>query len=114
MEHTNLDSLGSILKATRKSRKLTREKVAESVGISVRYLSALENEHKIPSLDLLYRLIRALGMSADAIFYPEIKSKSDELGQFMQMLSLCNQADLKIINATLTAILDNKSGSESA
>lgn len=58
MEHTNLDNLGSILKAAIKTRKLTREKVAESVGISVPYLSALENEHKIPSLDLLYRLVR--------------------------------------------------------
>ena len=112
MEHTNLDSFGSILKTARKTRELTREKVAESVGISVRYLSALENEHKIPSLDLLYRLIRALGMSADAIFYPEIESKSDELRQFMQMLSLCDQMDLKIIEATLTAILDNKAQSK--
>ena len=48
MEHTDLDNLGSILKAARKSRKLTREKVAKSVGISPRYLSGLENEHKKP------------------------------------------------------------------
>jgi transcriptional regulator with XRE-family HTH domain len=108
MEHTNLDNLGSILKAARKSRKLTREKVAESVGISVRYLSAIENEHKIPSLDLLYRLVRALGMSADTIFYPEIESESDELVQFKRMLYLCDQTGLKIIGATLTAILGNK------
>lgn len=114
MEHTNLDNLGSILKAARKSRKLTREKVAESVAISVRYLSALENEHKIPSLDLLYRLVRALGMSADTIFYPEIESKSAELAQFTRMLSLCDQMDLKIIEATLTAILDNKAQSKNA
>ncbi len=114
MEHTNLDNLGSILKAARKSRKLTREKIAESVGISVRYLSAIENEHKIPSLDLLYRLVRTLGMSADTIFYPEIENKSNELVQFTRMLSLCDQMDLKIIKATLTAILDNKAGSENA
>lgn len=108
MEHSNLDNLGSILKAARKTKKLTREKVAESVGISVRYLSALENEHKKPSLNLLYRLVRVLEMSADTIFYPEIKNKSDEIEQLMRMLSLCNQQDLKIINATLSAIVDNK------
>lgn len=108
MEHTNTDNLGSILKAARKSRKLTREKVAESVGISPRYLSSLENEHKKPSYNLLYRLVRALGMSADTIFYPEIENKSDEIAQLTRMLSLCNQQDLKIISATLTAILDNK------
>lgn len=114
MEHYNLDNLGSILKAARKSKKMTREKVAESVGISVRYLSALENEHKTPSLNLLFRLVRVLEMSADAIFYPEIESKSDELVQFTRMLSLCDQMDLKIIGATLTAILDNKVRSKNA
>lgn len=38
MEHIDFDNLGDILKAARKSRKLTRKKVAESVGISLRYL----------------------------------------------------------------------------
>jgi|WetSurMetagenome_2_1015567.scaffolds.fasta_scaffold1258747_1 transcriptional regulator with XRE-family HTH domain len=114
MEHTDLDNLGSILKAARKSRKLTREKVAESVGISPRYLSGLENEHKKPSLALLYRLVRTLGMSADTIFYPEIESKSDEIAQLTRMLSLCNQNDLKIISATMTAILDNKAKTKKA
>ena len=108
MEHTNVDSLGSILKAARKFRKLTREKVAESVGISPRYLSSLENEHKKPSYNLLYRLVRTLGMSADTIFYPEIENESDEIVQLTRRLSLCDQADLRIINATLTAILENK------
>ncbi|MBE6905091.1 MAG: helix-turn-helix transcriptional regulator [Ruminococcaceae bacterium] len=108
MEHTDLDNLGGNLKAARKSRKLTREKVAESVGISPRYLSALENEHKKPSLNLLYRLVRTLEMSADTIFYSEIESKSDELAQFTQRLSLCDEMDMNIMNATLTAILENK------
>lgn len=109
MEHTDADSLGDVLKAARKSRKLSREKVAESVGISPRYLSSLENEGKKPSYNLLYRLVRTLGMSADTIFYPEIENESDEITQFARRLSLCDQADLRIINATLTAILENKS-----
>ena len=108
MEHIDFDNLGDILKAARKFRKLTREKVAESVGISLRYLSALENEHKKPSFNHLYRLVRVLEMPAETIFYPEIKSKSDEMQQITRMLSLCDQIDLKIINATLAAILDNK------
>ena len=108
MEHTDANSLGKALKAARKARKLTREKVAESVGISPRHLSSLENEGKRPSFNLLYRLVRALGMSADTIFYPEIEDESDEITQLTRRLSLCDQADLRIINATLTAILENK------
>ena len=108
MEHTDLDNLGGTLKAARKSRKLTREKMAESVGISPRYLSAIENEHKNPSLSLLYRLVRTLGMSADVIFYPEIESKSDGLERFTQKLALCDEMDMNIMDATLAAIMENK------
>lgn len=108
MEHICVDNLGSILKAARKAKGLTREKLAESLGVSPRYLSSLENESKKPSYYLLYRLIRELRIPADTIFYPEIEGISDEIDQFMRKLSLCDQQDLKIINATLTAILDNK------
>jgi len=108
MEHIDVNTLGKILKDARKSKGLTREKVAESVGISPRYLSSLENENKKPSYILLFQLIRALGISADTIFYPEMDKTSGGIEQLTRMLSLCNQQDLKIISATLTAILDNK------
>ncbi|WP_277668610.1 helix-turn-helix domain-containing protein [Caproiciproducens galactitolivorans] len=108
MEHTNVHCLGNILKAARKSKGFTREIFAEMMGITPRYLSSLENENKKPSYDLLYRLIRKLGISADMVFYPESESTSGEIEQLTRMLSLCDQQDLNIVNATLTAILDNK------
>ena len=43
MMHNNLDSLGEILKAARKSNNLTREQLAERINISPRYLMSIEN-----------------------------------------------------------------------
>lgn len=108
MEHNNMDNLGGILKAARKLKGFTRENLAERMGITPRYLSSIENEDKKPSYDLLYRLIRELGISANMVFYPESEIAFNEIEQLTRMLSLCDQQDLNIVNATLTAILDNK------
>ncbi len=56
----------------------------------------------------LYRLVRELGIPADTIFYPEVENKSDRLAQFAQRLALCDEMDMNIMDATLTAILENK------
>lgn len=92
----------------RKAKGLSREKLAESLGVSPRYLSPLENENKKPSYHLLYRLVWELEIPADTIFYPEVENKSDQLTQFAQRLALCDEMDMNIVDAALTAILENK------
>ena len=62
-------NFGHILKEIRQKNGYTREQVAERAGISTRYLSAIENEQREPSYDVLYRLFHSLGISADTIFY---------------------------------------------
>lgn len=55
-EHTvnelNLDYMGAMLKAARLNARLTQDEVAERVGITTRYLMAIENEGKCPALDV--------------------------------------------------------------
>lgn len=107
MELKDFDRLGSILKAARKTKGLTREQLAEILKITPRYLMSIENENKKPSYDVLFRLIRELGISADTIFYPERESTSNEIEILTRRLYLCNEQSLKVISATITAILDN-------
>ncbi len=110
MERNNLHNLGAVLKTARKSRGLTREQVAESISITPRYLMSIENEGKKPSLDVLYRIVRELGIPTDTIFYPDSKSQvaNAEMEQLIRLLYLCNERDLKIATATIRALLDNK------
>ena len=110
MERNNLHNLGAVLKTARKSRGLTREQVAESISITPRYLMSIENEGKKPSLDVLYRIVRELGIPTDTIFYPDSKSQAanTEMEQLIRLLYLCNERDLKIAAATIRALLDNK------
>ena len=52
MNELNLDYMGAMLKAARLNARLTQDEVAERVGITTRYLMAIENEGKCPALDV--------------------------------------------------------------
>jgi len=63
---------------------------------------ALENEHKQPSFEVLCKLILALNIPADNIFYPENQYTENKKEQLMRLISRC---DLKIITATVKSML---------
>ncbi len=106
--HKKHDTLGHIVKAARKNNDLTREQLAEKLGITPRYLMSIENENKKPSFDLLYRLIRVLDISSDSIFYPEKQYADPITEQLVHKLRLCDERGLKIIQATLNTIIETK------
>jgi len=108
MELNDFNRLGSILKAARKAKGLTREQLAEIMSITPRYLMSIENENKKPSYDVLFRLVRELSISADTIFYPENQHVDTKVEQLTRLLYLCNERELKIATATIKALLDNK------
>ena len=53
------------LRARRKEKELTQEKLAEESGLSDRYIRSLEREAAQPSAAVLYRLSRALEVPMD-------------------------------------------------
>ena len=57
------------MRAERERLGYSREQIAERAHISPRYLAAIELGEKIPKADVMVRIIRAMGASADAIFY---------------------------------------------
>ena len=55
-------SFGSSLRRAREKREYTREQIAERAGISPRFVSAIENDRRKPSLDVLIRLVHSIGV----------------------------------------------------
>ena len=51
---------GSLLKKARQKRKLTQQALADKVGIRQETIARLETGKRQPSMDLLYRLAKAL------------------------------------------------------
>lgn len=100
-----LNQLGTLLKKARLKRKLTRDQLSEKVHISYRYLTAIENENKKPSYDVLFKLIRELGISADTIFYPESQTNETQRKLLLSLLNQCDTYELNVAIATVNALL---------
>ena len=103
--HMKPETLGNIIKYAREQSDLTVEDLADTVGITERYLYKIENEGKKPSYDVLYKLIRTLSISPDSIFYPEKPSKDSEIENLLRMLSACDERSLNVVKATAKALI---------
>lgn len=103
-----LDSLGQLLKQARLTARFTQDELAERIGVTGRYIMALENEKKTPSFEVLCKLIHTLNIPAERIFYPENEATEKEKEQLLRLLSLCNERDLAIIAATVKAMVESK------
>lgn len=99
---------GLAIKNARIDCGLTQEELAERVGISCRYLIAIENEGRIPKLPTVYRLIYAMHISADQIFYPEHPQADSERAKLIHMLEACADRDIHILLSTAKAMLQKQ------
>lgn len=106
--HKNNETLSSVIKSARINSNFTVEQLAERTGITERYLYRIENEHKKPSFEVLYKLVRELNISPDLIFYPEKPHKDSEIEDIIRMLYKCNNKSMAVIRATIKAALDTQ------
>ncbi|MEQ3316380.1 helix-turn-helix transcriptional regulator [Enterocloster clostridioformis] len=103
-----LNLFGQTIKDARIAAGMTQDALAEQVGVTPRYIMAIENENKYPRIQVLFRIIRILQISADTIFYPEIQRTEREKEQLMHMIQLCGEKEVKIATATVKALLDSR------
>ena len=97
-----------IIKAARDKSDLTVEELTDRVGITERYLYRIENEGKIPTFEVLKKIVRELAIDGNLIFYPEKQVKDSELEDLVRMLYGCDDHSLKIIRATVKAALESQ------
>ncbi|MDD3230309.1 MULTISPECIES: helix-turn-helix transcriptional regulator [Caproicibacterium] len=103
-----MNILGQIVKDARQSAGLTQDELAEQSGITTRYIMAIENENRQPSMKVLFKLIRALKISADTIFYPEIQHTDKKKEHLIHMIQLCDERETNVATATIRALLDSR------
>jgi transcriptional regulator with XRE-family HTH domain len=103
-----MNMFGQIIKDARQAAGLTQDDLAEQSGVTTRYIMAIENENRQPSMKVLFTLIRALKISADTIFYPEIQHTDKKKEHLIHMIQLCDERETKVAAATIRALLDTK------
>ena len=61
------ETLGEIIKTARDKSDLTVEELTARVGISERYLYRIENEGKVPTFEVLKKIVRELAIDGNLI-----------------------------------------------
>ena len=92
MPKDRLSYLGNCLRIARKSCKLTQQQLADDSCVAIKTIQNIEKGLMNPSYEVLFPIIRRLGISADILFYPEA-SESDE--RLKRMNAQYNQASPK-------------------
>ena len=95
-------SFGTSLRRAREKREYTREQIAERAGISPRFVSAIENDRRKPSLDVLMRLVHAIGTSFDEVLMPQTISEEYTADRIKRLITQC------IVLALIGQMLDSK------
>lgn len=95
-------TLGNDIKQARNALGLTRKDLAEKVDIDPRYLANIENSGDIPSVPVLYGLVRICKLPVERYFSPEAEIKDSEQRQrTTHKLRLCPEQYLSIIEGAI-------------
>lgn len=100
------------LRAERERLGYTREQIAERARISPRYLAAIELGEKIPKADVMVRIIRTMGASADTVIYSPQQETEDECEPLARLILQCTSKERKLIAAIVDTVLDERCQSE--
>lgn len=102
------DLLGNSIRETRLERGLSQEQLAEFVDITPTHMKHIESGHRLPSIEVLYKIVIELRMSLDAVFLPRHDSSSELYEKLTFQIGQCDEKQLEILYATVNAMLDNK------
>jgi len=105
------ETFGTRLRAYRKQRGLTIEKLAERVGLSPNYLGDMERGKKLPSMGTFIHLVNVLDISADELLKDEINRASYMIdaeisGKLQGLTPKKRAAVLKILDSVLESLPD--------
>lgn len=68
---TDLRQLGEAIRAARMKKGLTQEALAERLDITPIHLKNIEGHRRLPSVPLLFELMKILDLSVDELVFPE-------------------------------------------
>ena len=104
-EKKTAELLGRRIRALRKSTNLTQERLGERSGISYKYLGAIERGEENPSLSVLQKIAKGLGVEISELFsFQHEETDPDKLKKMITAIIKDEKSErlqliLKIISA---------------
>lgn len=88
---------------------MTQDDVANATGLSNNYISNIENDHSIPSIETLLKICEALGITPDYLLLGIVRDTDDALlSQIKQKIQLCDEKRLKLVDHFITWVIDEE------
>lgn len=95
--------IGLRIKRSRHLMKMTQEKLAESIDVSVQYVSDLERGKVGASLSTIIKISNALHVSCDYLLLGQ--ETCVEIASITNILSSLNSKQIKLVHAILLLLL---------
>lgn len=73
------ERFGEKLEELREGKNMTREQLADQVGLTTRHIAALERGERRPTLNTMEKLLRTLGAPTEWLVYPEFEEQNARL-----------------------------------
>jgi len=86
-----IPKISAIIRDARNEQKLSQTALAKKAGITKRTVSSIETEKSQPKFDVLYKLVRILGISTEHIFWPENTRCTPEQKKICRALQACDE-----------------------
>lgn len=99
-----ISTLGNVVRETRKNKKLSQEALAERIGVCKRTIIDIENNTGNPKFEILYLLVRELGLPLNQIFYPEVAENFELKNICIQEIENCSENEMKIILSVIKSL----------
>ena len=102
----SVSALGNAVRATRKSKNLSQEALAERLGVCKRTIIDIEKNIGDPKFELLCMLVRELDLPLYQVFYPETTEHLEIKNVLMKELSSCTEYEMRIIVSVVKSLRD--------
>lgn len=105
--------LGQAIQKAREQQQITREELAEELGISARHLQSVEKEGQYPSFPLFIQLVTMFHISVDQYIHSDSPIEKTTLRRQLDALfDTFDDSDLTIIAGTAQGICKAKEPEE--
>lgn len=100
------EMLGQALKGIREDKGYVQDKMAELLGVSLRYYQDLESGKKLLGTRLLCKLIYDLKINPDIVFAIPHEPNTNEYQNLMHLLRLCTPEQIHVISVHAQAFME--------
>lgn len=107
----NLDYnlIGVRVATLRCERKWTQKELAERCGLAQNYLSNIENNHSIPSLETLTKICIALDVTPNQLLLGAAKQETNYLNNdFAELFSQCTPQEKRCILRFIEVMIEER------